>query len=100
MVKLQAPKHHQTFDWNPSSRNCGIHLRSLGRSHKQQIYLTENCGILNRLLPGDVTLADHGFDIAELCGQSYIYLLLQEVNHNCLLSKWRKLIQLLMSGFM
>ena len=28
-------------------------------------YLTENCRILNNLLPGDTVLADRGFDIAE-----------------------------------
>jgi len=28
-------------------------------------YLTENCGILNKLLPNDIVLADGGFDIAE-----------------------------------
>ena len=29
-------------------------------------YLTEHCGILKKLLPGDIVLADRGFDIAEL----------------------------------
>ena len=28
-------------------------------------YLTENCGVLNKLLPGDIVLADRGFDIAD-----------------------------------
>ena len=28
-------------------------------------YLTENCQILNRLLPGDIVLADRGFNISE-----------------------------------
>ena len=28
-------------------------------------YLTEHCGILKKLLPGDVVLADRGFDIAD-----------------------------------
>ena len=28
-------------------------------------HLTEQCGILKKLLPGDVVLADRGFDIAE-----------------------------------
>ena len=30
--------------------------------------ITENCGILKKLLPGDVILADRGFDIAESVG--------------------------------
>jgi len=31
-------------------------------------YLTEHCGILRKLLPGDVVLADRGFDISESVG--------------------------------
>ena len=31
-------------------------------------YLTERCGILDNLLPGDVVLADRGFDITESVG--------------------------------
>lgn len=31
-------------------------------------YLTDHCGILKKLLPGDVILADRGFDIAESVG--------------------------------
>ena len=31
-------------------------------------YLTEHCGILEKLLPGDVVLADRGFDISESVG--------------------------------
>ena len=31
-------------------------------------YLTEHCGILQNLLPGDIVSADHGFDIAEFVG--------------------------------
>ena len=31
-------------------------------------YLTDHCGILQKLLPGDVVLADRGFDIAESVG--------------------------------
>ncbi len=28
-------------------------------------YLTEHCGLLDKLLPGDVVLADRGFDISD-----------------------------------
>jgi len=31
-------------------------------------HLTEQCGVLNNLLPGDIVLADRGFDIAESVG--------------------------------
>ena len=31
-------------------------------------YITEHCGILKKLLPGDIVLADRGFDIAESVG--------------------------------
>ena len=31
-------------------------------------YLTEHCGLLSKLLPGDILLADHGFNIAESVG--------------------------------
>ena len=31
-------------------------------------HLTENCGLLNKLLPGDIVLADRGFDITESVG--------------------------------
>jgi hypothetical protein len=31
-------------------------------------HLTEKCGLLNKLLPGDIVLADRGFDIKESVG--------------------------------
>ena len=31
-------------------------------------YLTENCGFLNYLSPGDLILADRGFNFAETLG--------------------------------
>ena len=31
-------------------------------------HLTKSCGILNHLLPGDVVLADRGFDIRDSLG--------------------------------
>ena len=31
-------------------------------------YITEHCGILDKLLPGDVVLADRGFDISDSVG--------------------------------
>jgi hypothetical protein len=37
-----------------------------GRASDKMI--TENCGFLNKLLPGDLVLADRGFDISESVG--------------------------------
>jgi hypothetical protein len=38
--------------------------------------ITENCGFLSKLLPGDIVLADRGFDIREsvgvMCREVYI----------------------------
>lgn len=31
-------------------------------------YLTEHCGMLSKLLPGEILLADRGFDIADSVG--------------------------------
>ena len=49
-------------------------------------YLTNNCGLLYKLLPGDVVLADRGFDIAESVGlkqASCIFQHSQGVNNSC-----------------
>ena len=49
-------------------------------------HLTNHCGILDLLLPGDVVLADRGFDISESVGmmnwQDYIFhpLLKERIN--------------------
>ena len=32
------------------------------------VYITENCGLLHHLLPGDLVLADRGFTIKESVG--------------------------------
>jgi len=45
-------------------------------------YLTEHCGILQKLLLGDVVLADRGFDIAESVGSMQAKLLLQKERLN------------------
>ena len=36
--------------------------------HASDKYITEHCGILKKSLPGDVILADRGFDMAESVG--------------------------------
>ena len=37
-------------------------------SHGSDKYITEHCGILDHLIPGDVVLADRGFDISDSVG--------------------------------
>ena len=39
-------------------------------------YITENCGFIDKFLPGDVVLADRGFNVAEAVGmvQAELYL--------------------------
>ena len=39
-----------------------------GRASDKYVYITENSGILKKLLPGDIILADRGFDIPESVG--------------------------------
>ena len=36
--------------------------------HVSYVYLTKNCGLLDKLLPGDVVLADRGFNIQDSVG--------------------------------
>ena len=39
-----------------------------GGGHVSDKHLTENCGLLNKLLPGDIVLAGRGLDIADSVG--------------------------------
>jgi len=54
----------QKSNWNFTLVLC----RMLGGGRVSDKYLTEHCGILWKLLPGDIVLADRGFDIAEFVG--------------------------------
>ena len=47
-------------------------------------YLTENSGLLHNLLPGDMVLADRGFDIKHSVGLYSAMVTLPEF------TKWRK----------
>ena len=55
--------------------------------HASDKYITENSGILKKLLPGDIILVDRGFDRAESVGTmqaNFTYLLLPKERANCL----------------
>lgn len=48
-----------------------FYIRKLGRPGYvicSDVYLTEHCGILKKILPEDIVLADRGFDIADCIG--------------------------------
>ena len=49
-------------------------------------YLTEHCGILRELLPGDIVLADCGFNISESVGSMQAKLHIHNFQH----SRWKK----------
>uniref|UniRef100_A0AAZ1XAQ3 THAP-type domain-containing protein n=1 Tax=Oreochromis aureus TaxID=47969 RepID=A0AAZ1XAQ3_OREAU len=51
------------------SHDKGTHtMKYLVGITPQDKHVTEQCGILNKLLPGDVVLADRGFDIRDVVG--------------------------------
>jgi hypothetical protein len=63
-------KHHNTVKYligiTPQGAISFISCGYGGRVPDK--HLTENCGMLNKLLPGDIVLADRGFDIKESVG--------------------------------
>ena len=48
------------------------------------VHITENCGVLQKLLPGDIVLADRGFTVQEAAGSVLrcVFLLLQKARCN------------------
>ena len=61
-------KHHNTVKLLKGISPQGHLFLNLGERGVSDKYLTEHCGILDKLLPGDIVLADQGFDIADSVG--------------------------------
>ena len=66
-------KKHNTFKFIIGILYC-LYIKRLGRN------LTENCGLLSKLLPGGVILADRGFTLEQSIGMCLKYCLLQKAN--------------------
>ncbi|SMN01989.1 hypothetical protein SPONN_290 [uncultured Candidatus Thioglobus sp.] len=63
-------KHHNTVKFLIGIASQGVvsYISSAWGGRVSDKYLTENCGVLTKLLPGDIVLADRGFDIADSVG--------------------------------
>lgn len=60
-------KHHNTVKFLIGIAPQGVisYISSAWGGRVSDKFLTEHCGILNKLLPEDIVLADRGFDIAD-----------------------------------
>ena len=63
-------KHHNTVKFLIGIAPQGVisYISDAWGGRVSDKYLTEHCGILRKLLPGDIVLADRGFDIADSVG--------------------------------
>ena len=77
-------KHHNTaevlFGCSPQGVISYVSLAWGGRVSDK--FLTEHCGILNNLIPGDIVLADRGFDISDSLGAIQASLSSQRERHS------------------
>ena len=71
-------KHHNTakFLIGICPQGCISYISKAWGGRASDIYITENCGILENLLPGDYVLADRGFDIRDSVGFYYAEVIL------------------------
>ena len=56
-------KYNKIFNWYYTKWISVVYFKCLGWISDK--YITENSGFLDKLLPGDIILADRGFNIAE-----------------------------------
>ena len=63
-------KHHNTIKLLIGITPQGVvsYISKAWNGRASDKYITENCGILLKLMPGDVVLADRGFDISDSVG--------------------------------
>ena len=63
-------KHHNTIKYLIGITPQGVisYISPAWGGRVSDKYLTENCGFLDNILPGDIVLADRGFDIADSVG--------------------------------
>ena len=79
-------KHHNTIKYligiTPQGSVSFISKGWGGRTSDK--YVTNNSGVLNKLLPEDVVLADRGFDIQESVGLMCAEIKIPSFTNNCL----------------
>ena len=98
-------KHHNTVTFLIGICPQGVisFISKAWGSHTSDNYLTDNCHIVNRLLPGDIVLADRGFNISEsvaLHGAKLEIPAFTKGKASYHLLKLKKLEDLQMCGFM
>ena len=86
-------KHHNTIKIligiTPQGTVCFVSEALGGRTSDK--YLTENCGFLENLLPGDMVMADQGSTICESVGLKQAKLVIRaftKESHSYILSMW------------
>ena len=69
-------KHHNTIKFLIGITPQGVvsFISDAWGGRVSDKYLTEHCGMLNYVLPGDIVLADRGFDISDSVGMQQAHL--------------------------